>query len=66
MIGCLVIDLISQAYRNLETESEDMVVVSEESYPVKAGVNSLWTKLDCRNTGIATKLLDYFRLGFQS
>lgn len=64
VIGCLVIDLISQAYRNLETESEDMVVVSEEFYPVKAGVNSIWTKWDYRNTGIATKLLDYFRKNY--
>jgi len=61
VIGCLVIDLISQAYRNLETETEDMVVLSEESYPVKAGVSSVWTKWDYRKTGIATKLLDYFR-----
>ncbi|CAI6368274.1 unnamed protein product [Macrosiphum euphorbiae] len=60
VIGCLVIDLISRAYRNLETETEDMVAVSKESYPVKAGVNSIWTKWDCHNTGIARKLLDYF------
>ncbi|XP_016656595.1 N-acetyltransferase ESCO2 [Acyrthosiphon pisum] len=64
VIGCLVIDLITQAYRNLETETEDMVVVSEESYPVKAGVNSIWTRWDCRNTGIAKKLLDYFRKNY--
>lgn len=54
-------DLMSRAYHNVETESEDMVVVSEESYPVKAGVNSIWIRWDCRRTGIATKLLDYFR-----
>jgi len=41
VIGCLVIDLILWAYRNLETETEDVVAVSEESYPVKAGVNSI-------------------------
>lgn len=61
MIGCLVVELISQAYRNLETENEDMVIVSEESYPVKIGVNRIWTKWDCRKYGIATKLLDAFR-----
>lgn len=64
VIGCLVIDLISQAYHNVDTESEDMVVVSEDSYPVKVGVNSIWIKWDCRRTGIATKLLDYFRKNY--
>ncbi|XP_060834439.1 N-acetyltransferase ESCO2-like isoform X2 [Rhopalosiphum padi] len=64
VIGCLVIDLMSRAYHNVETESEDMVVVSEESYPVKAGVNSIWIRWDCRRTGIATKLLDYFRKNY--
>uniref|UniRef100_A0A2S2PM19 N-acetyltransferase eco n=2 Tax=Schizaphis graminum TaxID=13262 RepID=A0A2S2PM19_SCHGA len=64
VIGCLVIDLVSRAYHNVETESEDMVVVSEESYPVKAGVNSIWIRWDCRRTGIATKLVDYFRKNY--
>ncbi|XP_015373116.1 PREDICTED: N-acetyltransferase ESCO2-like [Diuraphis noxia] len=61
VIGCLVVELISEAYRNLETETEDMVIVSEESYPVKVGVNRIWTKWDCRKKGIASKLLDCFR-----
>lgn len=61
VIGCLVVEPISHAYRNLETETEDMVIASEESYPVKLGVNRIWTKWDCRENGIATKLLDSFR-----
>ncbi|VVC28270.1 Hypothetical protein CINCED_3A015619 [Cinara cedri] len=61
VVGCLVVELISQAYRNLETGTEDMVIVSEESYPIKVGVNRIWTKWDCRKNGIATKLLDCFR-----
>jgi len=61
VIGCLVVEQISEAYRNLETETEDMVIVSEESYPVKVGVNRIWTKWDCRKNGIASKLLDCFR-----
>lgn len=61
VIGCLVVELISQAYRNIETDTEDMVIVSEEFYPVKVGVNRIWTKWDCRKNGIATKLLDSFR-----
>lgn len=61
VIGCLVVELISQAYRNLETETEDMVMVSEEPYPVKVGVNRIWTKWDYRKFGIATKLIDCFR-----
>lgn len=61
VIGCLVVELISQAYRNIETDTEDMVIVSEELYPVKVGVNRIWTKWDCRKSGIATKLLDSFR-----
>ncbi|XP_001943493.2 N-acetyltransferase ESCO2 [Acyrthosiphon pisum] len=64
VIGCLVVELISEAYRNLETETEDMVIVSEESYPVKVGVNRIWTKWDCRNNGIASKLLDCFRKNY--
>ncbi|XP_008187096.1 N-acetyltransferase ESCO1 [Acyrthosiphon pisum] len=64
VIGCLVVELISEAYRNLETETEDMVIVSEESYPVKVGVNRIWTKLDCRKNGIASKLLDCFRKNY--
>lgn len=54
-------ELISLAYRNLETETEDMVIISEESYPVKVGVNRIWTKWDSRGNGIATRLLDCFR-----
>jgi len=61
VIGCLVVELIYEAYRNLETETEDMVIVSEESYPVKVGINRIWTKWDCRKNGIASKLLDCFR-----
>jgi N-acetyltransferase len=61
VIGCLVVELISLAYRNLETETEDMVIISEESYPVKVGVNRIWTKWDSRGNGIATRLLDSFR-----
>lgn len=61
VIGCLVVEPISLAYRNLETKNEDMVIVSEESYHVKVGVNRIWTKWDCRVNGIATKLLDCFR-----
>ncbi|XP_026810861.1 N-acetyltransferase ESCO2-like [Rhopalosiphum maidis] len=64
VIGCLVVELISEAYRNLETETEDMVIVSEESYPVKVGVNRIWTKWDCRKNGIASKLLDCFRKNY--
>ncbi|XP_025201292.1 N-acetyltransferase ESCO2-like isoform X2 [Melanaphis sacchari] len=64
VIGCLVIDFVSRAYQNIETETEDMIVVSVESYPVKAGVNSIWTKWDCRKTGIAKKLLDFFRKNY--
>lgn len=61
MIGCLVVELISLAYRNLETDTEDMNIISEESYPVKVGVNRIWTKWDSRGNGIATRLLDCFR-----
>lgn len=64
VIGCLVVELISEAYRNLETETEDMVIVSEESYPIKVGVNRIWTKWDCRKNGIASKLLDCFRKNY--
>ncbi|XP_050546495.1 N-acetyltransferase eco [Daktulosphaira vitifoliae] len=64
VIGCLVAEIISQAYRNLETGTEDMVIVSEESYPAKVGVNRIWTKWDCRQKGIATKLLDCFRKNY--
>ncbi|XP_060843554.1 N-acetyltransferase ESCO1-like [Rhopalosiphum padi] len=64
VVGCLVVELISEAYRNLETETEDMVIVSEESYPVKVGVNRIWTKWDCRKNGIASKLLDCFRKNY--
>ncbi|XP_050434387.1 N-acetyltransferase ESCO1 [Adelges cooleyi] len=64
VVGCLVVELISQAYRNLETETEDMVIVTEESYPAKVGVNRVWTKWDCRQNGIASKLLDSFRKNY--
>ncbi|XP_025415356.1 N-acetyltransferase ESCO2 isoform X2 [Sipha flava] len=64
VIGCLVVELISLAYRNLETETEDMVIISEESYPVKVGVNRIWTKWDSRGNGIATRLLDSFRKNY--
>ncbi|KAF0712677.1 N-acetyltransferase ESCO2-like [Aphis craccivora] len=56
-----VLPTTKKVYRNLETETEDMVIISEESYPVKVGVNRIWTKWDCRKNGISSKLLDCFR-----
>lgn len=63
ILGCLVAEPVSTAFKMLEMEG-DVDVCSRESYPVKCGVSRIWVKSGHRREGIATKLMNALRGGF--
>lgn len=63
IVGCLVAEPISTAYKMLESEGE-IDMCSRESFPVKCGISRIWVKKECRRGKIATALVNCLRFTF--
>nr|CAD7415583.1 unnamed protein product [Timema poppensis] len=56
VVGCLVAEHVTEAHRLLSSTGLD--TCSEEVYPVKCGISRIWTLINCRRRGIATRLVN--------
>ncbi|XP_076763046.1 establishment of cohesion [Xylocopa sonorina] len=63
IIGVLVAEQITTAHRMIP-ELLELDCCTVESSPAKCGINVIWTDLNHRRQGIATKLLDILRAQF--
>ncbi|CAL7939652.1 unnamed protein product [Xylocopa violacea] len=63
IIGVLVAEHITMAHRMIP-ELLELDCCTVESSPAKCGINVIWTDLNHRRQGIATKLLDILRAQF--
>ncbi|CAK8692485.1 N-acetyltransferase ESCO1-like [Clavelina lepadiformis] len=63
IVGCLIAESISYAYRLLPCEASEMAAMacSSNAERVACGISRLWTYLPYRHRGIATRLLDALR-----
>nr|CAD7433492.1 unnamed protein product [Timema monikensis] len=62
VVGCLVAEHVTEAHRLLSSAGLD--TCSEEMYPVKCGISRIWTLINCRRRGIATRLVNCMRGNF--
>nr|CAD7265992.1 unnamed protein product [Timema shepardi] len=62
VVGCLVAEHVTEAHRLLSSTGLD--TCSEEVYPVKCGISRIWTLINCRRRGIATRLVNCMRGNF--
>nr|CAD7455926.1 unnamed protein product [Timema tahoe] len=56
VVGCLVAEHVTKAHRLLDFTGLD--TCSKETYPVKCGISRIWTLINCRRRGIATRLVN--------
>ncbi|XP_050586716.1 N-acetyltransferase ESCO2 [Bombus affinis] len=63
IIGVLVAEYITTAHRMIP-ELLELDCCTAESSPAKCGINVVWTDLNHRRQGIATKLIDILRAHF--
>lgn len=60
ILGVLVAEHISTAHRMIP-ELLELNCCTAESTPAKCGINVVWTDMNHRKQGIATKLIDMLR-----
>lgn len=63
IVGCLVAEPITTAYKMLETV-QDIDLCSETSYPVRCGISRIWVHKAHRRKKIGTALVNCLRFHF--
>lgn len=60
VLGCVIAEPNIQAHRAIH--SNGIILLSEDSCPVKCGINRIWVKREFRGQKVATNLMNCLRL----
>ncbi|XP_017782220.1 PREDICTED: N-acetyltransferase ESCO2 [Nicrophorus vespilloides] len=63
IVGCLVADIVTTAYKMLSSTS-GVDLCSEESYKIKCGVSRIWVSKNHRRSGVGTGMMNILRTTF--